>query len=194
MKMAKYTFHEYEVSNILSPEGLGGWVLLSRQKREVDYAFSAHYHPYVDALIERLNVNGLPALLDASYQASLARPLAPNVYAPGPYAYGAFPQHEIDVADDGPYSLYNWELFFHAPVLIATHLSKNQRFEEAQRWFHFVFDPTSDEHDIPVPQRFWKFLRFRNETTPELIDQMLVELAKGTDSELKTRVETAIQA
>jgi hypothetical protein len=194
MKMTKYTFHEYEVSNILSPEGLGGWVLLSRQKREVDYAFSAHYHPYVDALIERLNVNGLPALLDASYQASLARPLAPNVYAPGPYAYGAFPQHEIDVADDGPYSLYNWELFFHAPVLIATHLSKNQRFEEAQRWFHFVFDPTSDEHDIPVPQRFWKFLRFRNETTPELIDQMLVELAKGTDSELKTRVETAIQA
>ena len=27
-------------------------------------------------------------------------------------------------------------------MLIAVTLSKNQRFEEAQRWFHYIFDPT----------------------------------------------------
>jgi len=42
----------------------------------------------------------------------------------------------------GPYALYNWELFFHIPFLIATRLSKNQRFEEAQKWFHYIFNPT----------------------------------------------------
>jgi hypothetical protein len=192
--MGNYTFHETELAYVLGNHGLGHWVLESRPKREIDYVFSAHYHPYVDTLIERLNIDGLPALLDARYHATLDRPLAPNVYAPGPFALAPFPNHQIDVADDGPYSLYNWELFFHAPVLIATHLSKNQRFEEAQRWFHFVFDPTNAEHDIPVPQRFWKFLRFRDETTPELIGKLLEALALGTDSELKTRMETAIQA
>ena len=58
---------------------------------------------------------------------------------------------------------YNWELLFHIPLTIAVHLSKNQRFAEAQRWFHYIFDPTSnDDVDADAPQRFWKFLRFRN--------------------------------
>ena len=37
----------------------------------------------------------------------------------------------MDFTPDGAYSPYNWELFFHAPLLIANQLSKNQRFEEA---------------------------------------------------------------
>lgn len=170
------------------------WVHKRRSSRRVDYSFRNHYHPYTDELIEKLNVEGLPRLLDATYHATLERPLAGVAYQLGPFARGTFPKHEIDVADDGAYSIYNWELFFHAPVLIATHLSKNQRFEEAQRWFHFVFDPTTDERNVPAPERFWKFLRFRQETTPDQIAKMLRDLAEGTDSELVTRMETAIQA
>ena len=45
----------------------------------------------------------------------------------------------IDVSTSGPYSNYNRELFFHIPLMVATHLSKNQRFAEAQRWFHDIF-------------------------------------------------------
>ena len=78
------------------------------------------------------------------------------------------------------------------PVLVATHLSKNQRFEEAQRWFHYVFDPTCNDISVPIPRRFWRFLRFREETTPEFIAELLRKLAEGTDSELKTRMEKAI--
>ena len=40
-----------------------------------------------------------------------------------------------------PYSLYNWELFFHTPIMIADALSKAQQFEEAMKWFHYVFNP-----------------------------------------------------
>jgi hypothetical protein len=164
-----------------------------RPERKVEYGLRAHYHPYTDELIERLNLDGLPALLDPAYQAGLERPLAPVLYAPGPYVSGDFPKHEIDVSDEGPYSIYNWELFFHAPVLVATHLSKNQRFAEARKWFHYVFDPTSTDPE-PAPERFWKFLRFRQETNPEFVGELLVELSKAGESEVKARVEKAIEA
>ncbi|MEY2512821.1 MAG: hypothetical protein QOJ89_179 [bacterium] len=168
-------------------------IMYWRPSRRVNYGLESHYHPYTDALIERLNRQGLPALLDASWQATLAKPLSGVLYQPGPYVAGAFPIEEIDVSDDGAYSIYNWELFFHAPVLVATHLSKNQRFAEAQQWFHHVFDPTSSDN-VPAPQRFWKFLRFRQETTPEFVDALLKELSEPGDSEVKRRVEKAIEA
>ena len=46
---------------------------------------------------------------------------------------------------------YNWEVFFHIPLLMATRLSGNQRFEEAQRWFHYIFDPTETKGEAPAP-------------------------------------------
>jgi hypothetical protein len=168
-------------------------VMRTSPARRVDYRLLTHYHPFTDALIEKLNLDGLPALLDADFQAGLERPLAPALYTPGPYSTTPFPTDRIDVSDDGPYAIYNWELFFHAPVLVATHLSKNQRFAEAQKWFHYVFDPTSTDN-VPAPQRFWKFLRFRQETTPEFINELLAELSAPGDSELKRRVEKAVQA
>lgn len=188
------SFHETVTNASVQAHGANAWVVLYQSYRTVNYRFLAHYHPYTDELIERLNVHGLDALLDPEYHKSLTVPLSPAAYTLGGNTLTPFPKHEIDVADDGPYAIYNWELFFHVPVLIATHLSKNQRFEEAQRWFHYVFDPTSNETGIPVPRRFWRFLRFREETTPEFITEMLTKLAEGTDSELKTRVEKAITA
>jgi hypothetical protein len=188
------SFHDYSVNAEIKGQGIAKWVIDARPSRTVDYRFSAHYHPLTDALIEQLNVNGLDALLDARWQETLTQPLAPQLYTPGAHTLAPFPSDEIDVADSGPYAIYNWELFFHAPVLIATHLSKNQRFAEAQRWFHYVFDPTTHEVDVPAPRRYWKFLRFRHETTPELIGELLTKLAEGTDSELKARLETAITA
>lgn len=192
--MAKTAFHDYADSRFLQTSESAAWVLARRNRRTVRFGVANHYHPFTDALVEKLNRDGLPALLDATWQGSLATPLAPAVYQPTAYATGDFPVHEIDVADAGAYAIYNWELFFHAPVLIATHLSKNQRFEEAQRWFHYVFDPTNDEPTVPAPQRFWRFLRFREETTPDRIGDLLVALSKGTDAELVNRMLDAIQA
>lgn len=57
------------------------------------------------------------------------------------------PRDDFDFAYGGAYSIYNWELFFHAPFLIAKRLSANRRFEEAHRWFGFVFDPTDAPSD-----------------------------------------------
>jgi hypothetical protein len=191
--MNKANFHD-TITELQTKHGDLVWVHQGRQRRRVRYGLTPHYHPWTEELIRKLNTDGLPALLDAKWQSTLVTTLTPGFYSPGPAFAGAFPMDVIDVSDDGPYAIYNWELFFHAPVLIAVHLSKNQRFEEAQRWFHHVFDPTSTDTSIDPPQRFWKFLRFREETDPEFITEILTELSKTGDSELKRRTEKAIQA
>jgi hypothetical protein len=81
-----------------------------------------------------------------------------------------------------PNSVYNWEAFFHAPLLVAVQLSRAQRFEEAQRWFHLIFDPTTDEppsSDPHDPSRYWRFLPFRENKQGYAIDELLTRLAYG---------------
>ncbi|HEY3001419.1 MAG TPA: neuraminidase-like domain-containing protein, partial [Kribbellaceae bacterium] len=48
---------------------------------------------------------------------------------------------------------YYWEIFFHAPLLIAQALNDAQRFEDARRWYEYVFDPTERTD-------YWRFLPF----------------------------------
>ncbi len=93
-----------------------------------------------------------------------------------------FPK-EIDVSEHGPYANYNWELFFHIPLTIAVHLSKTQRFAEAQRWFHSIFDPTSNDQSVDPPKRFWKFLAFRRSDDSKTIDE-IVRILSTPRSEL----------
>src|SRR5262249_16106174 len=47
----------------------------------------------------------------------------------------------------------------HAPLQVAVRLAKDGRHEEAQRWFHFIFDPTTDS-SAPIPKRYWRFAAF----------------------------------
>lgn len=189
----KTSFHNTAIQTATVSDQYVYWINTKNQKRQINYKFSTHYHPYTEELIEKLNRDGLPALLDASYHAGLAQNLT-HWYTPGKLTAGPFPKEEIDESDDGPYSIYNWELFFHAPLIVAVHLSKNQRFDQAQKWFHFIFDPTCNDASIPAPQRFWRFLRFRDETKTEFIQELLTELAKGDDNKLKKQMEKSIQA
>jgi Tc toxin complex TcA C-terminal TcB-binding domain len=91
-----------------------------------------------------------------------------------------FPK-EIDVSSGGPYSNYNWELFFHIPLTIAVHLSKTQRFAEAQRWFHYIFDPTSTDPSVELSKRFWKFLAFRDPKDSKRIEDIVQLLSIPDD-------------
>jgi hypothetical protein len=38
---------------------------------------------------------------------------------------------------------YLREIFFHIPYLIANHLNSQGRFDDAQHWYHYIFDPTA---------------------------------------------------
>jgi len=75
---------------------------------------------------------------------------------------------------DMPYACYNWEVFFHAPLLIADQLSKQHKFEDAERWLRFVFDPTSSEDGLDA-KRFLKFRVFRElDLNQQVIDDLTV--------------------
>lgn len=73
----------------------------------------------------------------------------------------------------GANSLYNWELFFHAPLYIAARLSKNGKYEEATKWFHYIFDPTTDEAPKAGESeisRYWKVPPFKSTPAKRLED------------------------
>jgi hypothetical protein len=155
------------------------------------YTFRNFFHPFVGELIQKINRESLPGVMNAKWQADLAHNFFKDLYDPSNANLSrveSFPK-EIDVSSHGPYANYNWELFFHIPLTIAVHLSKTQRFAEAQRWFHYIFDPTSNDKTVDAPERFWKFLAFRNEKDPKQIDELLALLSKPV-AELTTAEKT----
>ena len=192
-----FGFHSTGSQSIIAGDSWGDIFGPLYLVRKVNYRFETHFHPYIDDFIETLNEGGLNAMMSPGFLSARKAVLSPDLYKIGPDVIPttvskAFPELDVDTSDSGAYAVYNWELFFHIPLLVAVHLSINQRFEEAQRWFHRIFDPTSTDKEAG-PKRFWKFLRFREETSSEFIDQLLRELAEGKDSVLKARMETAIR-
>ncbi len=130
----------------------------------------------------------------------LRRKLLPELYAdffesayqPNPaLVQRPYPVKDLDFSASGAYSVYNWELFYHVPITIAIHLSKNQRFAEAQRWFHYVFDPT-DDSDGPTPERFWKVRPFQS-TDVEKIEEILINIATNRDPALRDETLRSIE-
>jgi hypothetical protein len=102
----------------------------------------------------------------------------PNYLMPaGNYRY---PMEDVDFSYKGAYSIYNWELFFHAPFHIANKLAANQRFEEALEWFHYIFDPTNTENVATDPdtpqQKYWITKPFYETTKADYYKQKIENL------------------
>jgi hypothetical protein len=155
----------------------------TREDTEFTYTLENFFHPFVGDLIQQLNRHSLAGFFDPEFHSGLATPFFDAFYTALTselVKLKAFDK-EIDLRVGGPYANYNWELLFHVPLTIAVHLSKNQRFAEAQRWFHYIFDPTANDRSIPVPQRYWKFLAFRQASEVKQIDEQLALLSKPPD-------------
>lgn len=163
--------------------------LISVSLRHTDtqfiYTFKNFFHPFVGELISKLNRDSVSGLLAGQLDPALKQDFFDALYSPNKelLQVNSFPK-EIDVDEEhgGPYANYNWELFFHIPLTVAVHLSKTQRFAEAQRWFHYIFNPTSNDHSDP-PARFWSFLGFRQDTAPKRIDDTLTVLSTQPGSQ-----------
>lgn len=156
-------------------------VFTERQDIEFTYTFENFFHPFVGELIQKLNNESLPGLLNPKYHQDWQTNFFDTFYTLLTSELVKIESHpkEIDLRHSGAYANYNWELLFHVPLTIAVHLSKNQRFAEAQRWFHYIFDPTCTEIAVPTPQRFWKFLAFRQAGDVMQIDKLLEILSKN---------------
>ncbi|HZJ10672.1 MAG TPA: neuraminidase-like domain-containing protein [Trueperaceae bacterium] len=188
-----------------------GWSVLQHVYRRTEYTFHSFHHPYVDVLIKQLNRYGVEGILNPREHGEahdLRRQLMhepddeqfDDIYDLGPRlndAEGMLPVEEFDFEYGRAYSIYNWELFFHIPFMIANHLTQNQRFEEAQQWYHYIFDPT-DSSDVPEAlnrYRFWKVKPFYENSDIQSVEQMLRLLSSSNpaDLEMKRRLEDQIE-
>jgi hypothetical protein len=186
-----------QVGEVLAGAGRYTWSGFKQVWDGKRFTFRAFYHPYSCLLIKHLNRYGVEGILapdpgNGAEAESLLRQQAraegffDDEYDPSDDVVRTpHPVEEFDFSYAGAYSQYNWELFFHVPLLIAVRLMQNQRFAEAQKWFHYVFDPT--EVEGPVPERFWKFRPFHEFNGETQIAELMV-LLSGGDDEMEKQV------
>ena len=135
------------------------------------YTFENFFHPFVGELIAQLNSTLSPNVCRRAVRSIFSSKAAHTFLRKRLHTEATaneikvkYFDKTIDVTLGGPYANYNWELLYHIPIAVAVHLSKTQRFAEAQKWFHYVFDPTTtdttDIKDNPT-KRYWRFLGFR---------------------------------
>ena len=157
--------------------------------------FEILFHPRVCPFLETIDTSGLRGLFDLATQSVTDNPSKfQSAYGLGPGSSYVdldipsdpkrrTPREDVDFSSGGAYSLYNWELFFHVPFLIALKLAENQRFEEALTWFHYIFDPTSSE--TGGRERFWRFKPFVDEASlvPQTLSDFLRNLSTAYASQ-----------
>jgi Tc toxin complex TcA C-terminal TcB-binding domain len=154
-------------------------------QEKFSYVFENFFHPFLGNLITQLNATSVAGLLDPGFLDTLHADYTTADYTVLTSRTSAvtLEDQSIDVSIGGPYANYNWELLYHIPVMIAVHLSSNQRFAEAQKWFHLVFDPTSTDTSVPPPGRFWRSFVFRHADGYQDINS-LVGLLSTPDAQL----------
>jgi hypothetical protein len=186
------------------------------------YVFLPFYHPYTCALLENIQRQGIAGVYDSRYVRradgyldpdTAGEPLQmvlrdddyfrPSEYEPIDYVYNPpdgdralRPVENIDFSTIGAYAQYNWEIFFHIPLLIATRLSTNQKFHQAQQWFHYIFNPT-DRSPGEVPAKYWRTLPFVETSAQgyeqQQIDALLRMLAEEAEVPGLQEIERAVR-
>jgi hypothetical protein len=155
-------------------------------ERQLIYQFHGHFHPYIKELMDRFlvqSVSGLQSvdtekkgesgklewsLLDKEYFDAEYIFLRKKIHSANQvFIKRPYPIKDLSFSLGSAYSSYNWEIFYHIPLTIGIHLSKNQRFSEAQKWFNYIFNPT-DDSDGPTPERFLEGQTFSgNQSLPD---------------------------
>ncbi len=108
-------------------------------------------------LNQKLFAGGIPALLSLSAQEENEEPAFSRIESTPTTIKVTDKVTTMPVSSHldffGANGLYYWEMFFHAPFLIAQTFNTEQKFEEAKTWYEYVYDPTETKS-------YWKFLPF----------------------------------
>ncbi|KXF77915.1 hypothetical protein ATN84_24885 [Paramesorhizobium deserti] len=155
-------------SQILST---GSYTASGKPLAETAFSFTRLSTSVMPELQRRLFLDGIDALLspDSQYLKELpfdrfsrvATALTPQVVPPA----------SALMDFDGAFGLYFWELFFHAPFLVADRLQGAGKFEEALTWLQYIFNPMQPPSADDEPEsatRFWRFRPFRHMDQPSL--------------------------
>ena len=138
------------------------------------FRVEALHHPHVRDWLSDLRGGGLDALFARENQAPSAPSYFSSEYSPRDVAR-PYPKDLVDFSPTGAWSLYHWEVFFHAPLLLAEHLRRAGRYAEALQWIRRVFDPwdRGDTGSPDAPARFWRFAWFAQADSAPIADLLV---------------------
>ena len=131
------------------------------------YTFANLSHPFTSLLLSTLRVDGIDAVLhpdagtDLDRQQLVGAQTFDALYLPTDAVLDPKPVDAFHFEDVEATSIYNWELFFHGPLAVANRLSQDQRFEDALRWYHVMFDPSNRDPSYVAELRPWKLKPFQ---------------------------------
>jgi hypothetical protein len=162
------------------------------------YVFEPFHHPFAKDVMRRLERDGVDGALTIQAQnpagddhgeknAHFDEKFDPaSKFVAQPYS-----PHDVDFRPQGAYAQYNWELFFHAPYLIASRLMQDGRYDEAQRWLHYIFDPTTATTGSS-PDRFWNLQWFRDHHANTSADQIMTALCTNEPPNVVAKIRAQI--
>src|SRR5262245_62032111 len=90
---------------------------------DLKFNFQTFYHHYVKQFIADLTKYGIVGLLKRAEEELPDTMAFKANYQPTSLVTNSVdPDNRVDFQYDGAYACYNWELFFHVPMLVATKL------------------------------------------------------------------------
>lgn len=154
-----------------------------------EYRFETLYHPFATPMLQTTRRSGVIALfLGSEFEAqtnSLSGPDAFSAYFDAQVSVSdSRPSEDISFVPTNPFGRYNWELFFHAPLMISQRLRTEKRFSDAVTWMHYLFDPRDDasEVDSSDPSKligFWKVRPLAEDTSASVDAWKSLEAGSG---------------
>lgn len=132
------------------------------------------YHPFTQIIVGELYKRGLDGLYRPDpgsgrtasqrlFRQQGQRDAFTTQFTVQPALAEPYPLERFEFDRTAPYAAYNWEIFFHVPLAIARQLTRARRFEEAQTWLRYVFDPVAPQGG--ANPKAWRFGPFHGEQT-----------------------------
>ncbi|GAA5225380.1 Tc toxin subunit A-related protein [Membranihabitans marinus] len=135
-----------------------------------------------ETLTRTLFTSGVDTALNIATQKALKELNAPINLPPGSGVENKVITQKIDWK--GGYGIYYREIFFQIPFLLANHLNSQGKYADAQKWYHYIFNPGANEI-ITFPagatpaqkkkmelDRNWQYLEFREIDAQTLREQL----------------------
>ena len=163
-----------------------------------EFQFQLHCDPHACDFIQRLNRDGLFALLASDTQ--LLGDTTPSYfessYKPTAYVAKPYPDEQVEFLPGGAYMQYHWELFLYAPMRAWSELLKVFQFSVGEMFLKSVANIMSSDTSKPPSERIWQFAPFQTADPLRIQNTLGLLMYTGTDPVLlakKGKVQESIQ-
>jgi hypothetical protein len=159
------------------------------------YAFTTFHHPFSRTFLRELEIGGIDQLMRRDTQLNPEQGATPfdfnAVYRPTPVVVlKPYPTEEVSFETSDPNAPYNWELFYHAPMFVASLLMQNQRYQDAITWLEYIFNPT-DPTNTAVPAHYWQTKPFYLMNAADWLSQQIQNILTASAATPQGSVDAA---